>query len=159
MTETEKYLREYWYARKNIRHLLIDLKLAKSAYQEACGNYGSSANYSKIKTKERSRLSPVEYSVILAVDLYRTELENIERKLEEERRRITIIEKIVKVSKLSRHEEDYVRLRFFENRNLEDTAQRMYCSIATCGRLRESALKKIEEYQKMSCRELLTDVS
>jgi len=58
------------------------------------------------------------------------------------------VEQAVSSAALEPREEEYVRLRYFENRSVEATAQRLYCSIATCGRIRESALKKIEAQEK-----------
>jgi DNA-directed RNA polymerase specialized sigma subunit len=86
----------------------------------------------------------VEYSAVLIVDHYRAEMESIEKRLAAERRRAALVEQTVKNARLDEREEEYVRLRYFENRSVEATAQRLYCSIATCGRIRESALKKME---------------
>ena len=146
MTETEAFLRERWYAGRCVRRLLIDLTLAKSACEEAYASCGLSCDYSEINTqKQRSSLSPVEYSAILVADHYRAEMESIESRLSSERVRAMLVERAVKAARLSQREEDYVRLRYFENRSVEATAQRLYCSPATCGRLRESALSKIED--------------
>jgi DNA-directed RNA polymerase specialized sigma24 family protein len=71
-------------------------------------------------------------------------MESIEKRLEAERRRAAMVESAVTRAGLDPREEEYVRLRYFENRSVEATAQRLYCSIATCGRIRESALGKIE---------------
>lgn len=145
MNETEQFLRERWYAQKCIGRLLIDLTLAKSAYQEAYTSCGLSCNYDKIKTKkQRSTLSPVEFSAILVIDQFRAEMESIERKLAAERGKTYLIEQVLKAAALKPREEEYIRIRYFENRTVEATAQRLYCSIATCGRLRESALSKVE---------------
>lgn len=144
LTETEKYLRERWYAVKSIGRLLMDLSLAKSAYQQAAESSPVTRDYTRIPTRQRSNLSPVEYSAVLIVDQYRAEVESIEHRLAGERAKAAAIEAAVESAGLSQREEEYVRLRYFENKSVEATAQRLFCSPATCGRLRESALNKIE---------------
>lgn len=145
MTKTEEFLKERWYVEKCIKRLLLDLSLAKSACEEAYSNCGLSCGGHEIKTqRQRSSLSPVEYSAILVADQYSAEMESIERRLESERARAMIIDRAVKTAGLTQREEDYVRLRYFDNRTVEATAQRLFCSPATCGRLRESALSKLD---------------
>jgi hypothetical protein len=144
MTDTEQFLRERWYAGKAIGRLMMDLSLANSAYDKACSEVGVS-DLTKIRERRRAKnLSPVEFSAILVVDNFRAQLESIGRRLDEERAKVRDIERAVSGARLSQREEDYLRLRYFENRSVEAVAQRLFCSLATCGRLRESALFKIE---------------
>lgn len=147
MTETERFLRERWFAVKSIGRLMMDLTLAKNAYTQSYADASVTCDLNKARSSQRSSLSPVEYSAILVVDHYRAEMEAIEKRLASERRRAAAVEQTVKNAGLEPREEDYVRLRYFENRSVEATAQRLYCSVATCGRIRESALLKIEEYR------------
>jgi DNA-directed RNA polymerase specialized sigma subunit len=134
-----------WYAKKSIGRLLIELSLAKSAYKQAAEDCPVTYDYSKVRTKrQRSGLSPVEYSAVLLVDQYRAEVESIERRLASERAKAEEIETALKNAGLSKREEEYIRVRYFENRTVEATAQRLFCSPATCGRLRESVLFKLE---------------
>ncbi|MGI5849296.1 MAG: hypothetical protein ACOX8Q_04390 [Christensenellales bacterium] len=145
MTDTEQYLKEHWYATKSIGRLLIDLSLAKSAYQQSYDEIAVSCDVHILRTRQRRRnLSPVERTAVIVVDHYRAEVESIEKRLAEERVRIRDIEQAVKDACFNAREAAYVRLRYFENRSVTAVSQRMFCSIATCGRLRESALKKIE---------------
>lgn len=144
MTETERFLREKWFAQRSIGRLMMDLSLAKRAYQESYADASVTCDLTKARSGQRSSLSPVEYSAVLIVDHYRAEMESIEKRLNAERMRCEIIERAVKDARLDPREEEYVRLRYFENRSVEATAQRLYCSLATCGRIRESALRKVE---------------
>lgn len=144
MTDTEQFLRDRWFAGRAIGRLLLDLSLAKSAYEQACSGINT-CDLTRIRQKRRNgALSPVEYSAILIIDNCRSQMESIERRLEQERATVSDIDKAVCLACLSGREEDYVRFRYFENRSVEATAQRMFCSLATCGRIRESALFKIE---------------
>lgn len=144
MTETERFLRERWFAAKSIGRLMLDLSIAKNAYAQSYADASVTCDLTKVRSGQRSSLSPVEYSAVLVVDHYRAEMESIERRLADERRRMAIVEQALKDAGLEPREEEYVRLRYFENRSVEATAQRLYCSVATCGRIRESALLKIE---------------
>lgn len=144
MNDTERFLKERWFAQRSIGRLMMDLSLAKSAYQQSYQDACVTCDYTKARSGQRSSLSPVEYSAILVVDHYRAEMESIEKRLLTERRRAEAVEHAVKTASLEPREEEYVRLRYFENRSVEATAQRLYCSVATCGRVRESALRKIE---------------
>ena len=144
MTDTEQFLRERWYANRAIGRLLMDLSFAKSAYEQTCSGVITN-DLTTLRGKWREgALSPVEYAAILAADQYRAQIESIERRLEAERDKIREIDRAVSGACLSQREEDYVRLRYFENRTVEVVSQRMFCSLATCGRIRESALFKIE---------------
>lgn len=144
VTETERFLRERWFAAKSIGRLMMDLSLAKNAYTQSYEDASVTCDITKARSSQRSNLSPVEYSAILVVDHYRAEMESIEKRLLDERRRAATVEQTVKNAGLEPREEEYVRLRYFENRSVEAAAQRMYCSVATCGRIRESALSKVE---------------
>ncbi|MDD5018517.1 MAG: hypothetical protein PHO15_10520 [Eubacteriales bacterium] len=144
MTDLERYLKDHWYATRSIGRLMLDLSLAKGAYQQSYDQIAVSCDYGRIGQRERRRLSPVERSAVIIVDHYRAELESIEKKLGQERQRIAEIEKTVEAAGLDTQETAYVRLRYFENRSVQAVAQRLFCSPATCGRLRERALKKIE---------------
>lgn len=144
MTDTERFLRERWFAQRSIGRLMMDLSLAKRAYQESYADASVTCDLTKARSGQRSKLSPVEYSAVLVVDHYRAEMESIEKRLAAERRKAALVEHAVSSAGLEPREEEYVRLRYFENRSVEATAQRLYCSLATCGRIRESALRKVE---------------
>ena len=144
MNETEQFLKERWYALRCIGTLMIDLTLAEGAYRRSYDDVALTCDYEKLRTREKRFLSPVERAAIIVVDNYRAEVESIERRLIRERSKAALVEKTVKDAGLSAREAAYVRLRYFENRSVTSVAQRLYCSAATCGRLRESALKKIE---------------
>jgi DNA-directed RNA polymerase specialized sigma subunit len=145
MTETERFLKEKWFAQRSIGRLMMDLSLAKRAYQESYAGASLTCDLTKVRSGQHSNLSPVEYSAVLVVDHFRAEMESIEKRLAAERRRAELIEQAVKRAELEPREEEYVRLRYFENRSVEATAQRLYCSLATCGRIRENALRKVEQ--------------
>ena len=145
MTETERFLRERWFAQRSIGRLVMDLSLAKRAYEESYGDASLTCDLTKARSAQRSALSPVEYSAVLVVDHYRAEMESIEKRLASERRKAAAIEHAVEQAGLEPREEEYVRLRYFENRSVEAPAQRLYCSLATCGRIRESALGKVKQ--------------
>ncbi len=149
MNDTERFLRERWFAQRSIGRLMMDLSIAKSAYQHSYDDARMTCDLTKARTNQRKNLSPVEYSAILVVDHYRAEMESIEKRLNAERARAAAVEQAVRDARLEPREEEYIRLRYFENRSVEATAQRLYCSIATCGRIRESALRKIEAKEKL----------
>lgn len=149
MNDTERFLRERWFAKRSIGRLMMDLSLAKAAYQQSYQDASLTCDLTRARGGQRSSISPVEYSAILVVDHYRAEMESIEKRLTSERLKAAAVEQAVSSAMLEPREEEYVRLRYFENRSVEATAQRLYCSIATCGRIRESALRKIEAGGKM----------
>lgn len=146
MTDIERYLKDHMYAKRSIGRLMLDLGLAKSKYEQSYEHVGVSCNYKQVKTGERRQhVSPVEWSAVLIVDHFRAEVESIERRLSEERQKVEMIEQMVKSAVLDAQESEYVRLRYFEGRSVQAIAQRLYCSVATCGRIRERALGKLEK--------------
>jgi DNA-directed RNA polymerase specialized sigma24 family protein len=103
-----------------------------------------SGGYVKAGGQPRSRHSAVERAAVIAVDQFHAEVLSIEKRLMHERSTLARIEQTVNMAGLTAPEAGYVRLRYFEARSVEAAAQRLYCSVATCGRLRVSALNKIE---------------
>lgn len=144
MREVELFLKEYWYAKRSIGRLMLDLAAARHAYEQSYESIPVSNGFSEAGKRRGNAQSPVERAVLIAVDHFRAEVESIERRLEEERRTMEQIETAVYRAGLIAPEAGYVRLRYFEGRSVEASAQRLYCSLATCGRLRVSALGKIE---------------
>ncbi len=145
MNSVERYLTEYWYAKKSIGRLMIDLSLANHVYEQSYSYVHISGNYERIRTKEKKNLSSVELAAVIILDERKAEIRSIEKRLTEERKRITDIENTVEKARLCARETDYVRLRYFEKNSAETVAQRLFCSAATCGRIRQSAVKKIEQ--------------
>ena len=145
MRETERFLKDYWYATRSIGRLMLDLAAAKHAYEQSRESLPISEGFAKAGKRQGYAQSPVERAAIIAVDQYYAEVLSIERRLNEERRTIALIEQAVSDAGLTAPEAGYVRLRYFESRSVEAAAQRLYCSVATCGRLRVSALNKIEK--------------
>jgi len=148
MREMEVFLKEYWYATRSIGRLMLDLAAARHAYEQSCESLPCSNGYLRTGGRRTTAHSPVERAAVIAVDHFRAEVESIERRLADERHTIAQIEKTVREAKLTAPEAGYVRLRYFEGRSVEAAAQRLYCSVATCGRMRVSALGKIERTQR-----------
>lgn len=144
MREVEQFLREYWYATRSIGRLMLDLAASRHAYEQSCESLSMPDGFARAGRRQRAAHSPVERAAIIAVDQFRAEVESIERRLEGERRTVKRVEQAVCDAGLTAPEAGYVRLRYFEGRSVEAAAQRLYCSVATCGRLRVSALAKIE---------------
>ncbi len=144
MKETERFLKDYWYATRSIGRLMLDLSAAKQAYEQSLTSLPVTEGYVKAQGRRRSVSSPVERAAIIASDQFHAEMLSIEKRLLDERRTIALIEQTVKNAGLTAPEASYVRMRYFEARSVEAAAQRLYCSVATCGRLRVSALRKIE---------------
>lgn len=144
MKETERYLKDYWYATRSIGRLMLDLSAARQAYEHSLVSLPSTDGFVKAQGKHRSTDSPVERAAVIAADHFHAEMLSIEKRLKDERRTLSLIEHTVQSAGLTAPEAGYVRLRYFEARSVEAAAQRLYCSVATCGRLRVSALNKIE---------------
>lgn len=143
MNNVERYLAEHWYATRSIGRLLIDLSLAKHVYEESYSFVSVSGDYERIKTKEKKNISSVELAAVIILDEHKAQIKSIEKRLLEERKKKEEIEQAVAQARLSGREVEYVRLRYFDKKGVETVAQRLYCSAATCGRLRKSALSKI----------------
>jgi len=144
MKKTEQFLREHWHATRRIGRLMMDLSLARSAYLECCKGLESFGGVQTVRTKKKERRSPVEHSAIILVDQHRAELESIEKRLRQARATAAAVEYVVMNAGLDVREKEYIRLRYFENRAAESVAQRMFCSTATCRRIRGRAIEKIE---------------
>ncbi len=144
MNDVEKVLREYWFARRSIGHLLLDLSVAKTAMEQVYERLPG-ARLDEAGVRSRAAGSPVEHAAVIILDQHRAEIKSIEARLADERRTIERIERSVICSRLSEREREYIRLRYFENRSALSVCQRMYVSPATGGRIREAALKKLEE--------------
>lgn len=145
MREVERYLKDHWYATRSIGRLMLDLAAAKHAYEQSRESLPVSEGFAKAGKRQGCAQSPVERAAIIAVDHFYAEVLSIERRLSDERCTIARIEQAVSDAGLTSPEAGYVRLRYFESRSVEAAAQRLYCSVATCGRLRVSALDKIEK--------------
>lgn len=143
MKYIESYLKEHWYTTKRIGRLMMDLSLARQAYEESYENLPSSCDYKIVKSGNRSNASPVELTAIITIDQHRAEVQRVEKQLKAARRLTAEIEKVVLDAGLSERENEYVRLRYFQNYRAVSVAQRMFCSAATCGRLRLSSIEKI----------------
>jgi len=144
MREAERYLKDYWYATRSIGRLMLDLSAARQAYEQSLTSLPVSGGYVKAAGRQRTGSSAVERAAVLAVDQFHAEVLSIEQRLMYERSTLSRIEQTVRDAGLTAPEAGYVRLRYFEGRSVEAAAQRLYCSAATCGRLRVSALGKIE---------------
>jgi hypothetical protein len=144
MKDAERFLKDYWYATRSIGRLMMDLTSARQAYEQCQASLPVTDGYVKAQGKHRQISSPVERAVVIAVDQFHAEMLSIENRLKDERHTLAAIEQTVERAGLSAPEAGYVRLRYFEARSVEAAAQRLYCSVATCGRLRVSALGKIE---------------
>ena len=144
MREIERFLKDHWYATRSIGRLMLDLSAARHAYEHSRQSLPVTQGFLTMGARSGTAQSPVEKAAIIAVDQFRAEVESIERRLGDERRTVAAIEQAIRDAGLSAPEANYVRLRYFENRSVEAVSQRLYCSAATCGRLRVSALDKIE---------------
>lgn len=136
-------MKEHWYTTKRIGRLMLDLSLARQAYEDSYCSLSSSCDYKIVKSGNRNNASPVELTAIITIDQHRAEVQRIEEQLKKARRMTAMIEKTVMDAQLTERESEYVRLRYFQNYRAISVAQRMYCSAATCGRLRLSAIDKI----------------
>lgn len=144
MKETERFLKDYWYATRSIGRLMLDLSTARQAHEQSLNSLPVSGGYVKAGVRQRTRHSAVERAAVIAVDQLHAEVLSIEKRLMHERSTLSHIEQTINNAGLTAPEAGYVRLRYFEGRSVEAAAQRLYCSVATCGRLRVSALDKIE---------------
>lgn len=142
----EEYLKQYWFEQRRIGRLMLDLTMAKHAYEQSYNDLPSAHAYRQLPREKRQRLSPVERTALVVIDQYRAEVESIEKRLGSARQAVAAIEHTVRAAGLSARETDYVRMRYFENRRVESVAQKLYCSTATCRRIRRSALCKIGSY-------------
>jgi DNA-directed RNA polymerase specialized sigma subunit len=125
----EWYLKEYWYIRRSIGYMMLDLSAAQAAEAQLHARLDEGC--------------PPDDAVRLIALQRHAEVMAIEARLNEARGTIARIEADVKEAALSERERQYVRLRYFENRSAEAVCQRMYISPATGGRIREKALEKL----------------
>lgn len=128
MSPVERSLREYWFARRSIGRLLMDYSTAKAALEHS---------------ETKNPLSGYEYAAQELIEQRRVEVKAIEQRLSDERATISRLESALKEAELTERECEYVRIRYFENRNAEAACQRMYCSPATGGRIREAVIIKL----------------
>lgn len=144
MNEVERLLKDHWYATRSIGRLMLDLSAARQAYEQSLTSLPVTDGYVKALGRQRTISSPVERAAVIAADQFYAEVLSIEKRLLRERDSVKHIEQTVEKAGLTEPEAGYIRLRYFEARSVEATAQRLYCSAATCGRLRVTALNKIE---------------
>lgn len=143
MTMMERYLKDHWFASRSIGRLMLDLSAAKAAYEDACAYLPSAGAMNISGVKARRESSMVEITAIFAVEQYKAEAQSIARRLKRERETMRRIEQAVALAGLDPRENDYVRLRYFENRSVQAVSQRLFCSMATCGRIRAAVLEKM----------------
>jgi DNA-directed RNA polymerase specialized sigma subunit len=143
MTDVEMYLRDYWHARRSIGRLMLRLTEVRAAYAAGVAEMRSTGGIVKLGDKQYSGTSSVERAAMLLVDELGAEVKSIEKRLADERRTMADIETVVASAGLRKNELEVVRARYFENLSLEAAAQRLYCSKATCWRVKNAALSKI----------------
>jgi len=128
---------------------MLDLSMAQHAYKECYSSMPHSCRFEIVKSRNKSIAKPVEINVMIMLDQRKAEVQSIEKKLNDTRRSIEEIEELANKANLSTREWDYLRFRYFSNLTAQATAQRMFCSDATCGRARTSLLGKIEKVMKV----------
>ncbi len=145
MERAEALLKEYYYLKKESKKLMTDLSLAKHAYEHSMNELPSSCRYSVVKSKDKRIAKPVEVNVMIMLDEYWAQVESIKKRLEDTRAKIEKIENAICKAGLDARQREYISLRYFSNLSAEAVSQRMYCSTATCRRIRRAVLKRIEE--------------
>lgn len=140
MNAVEYYLREYWFARRSIGRMMMDLSAAQAALAQYCER-SANARADAMCPEEAS--GPAAHAARIIIGQHRAEVRTIEARLAQERATLSRIEQALTDAGLSEREREYVRLRYFENRSAEAVCQRLFVSPATGGRIREAALKKL----------------
>lgn len=143
MTDVEMFLRDHWHARRSVGRLMNELTLARQAYEDRASNVATAGVLMRPGGKGYGGTSSVERAAVLMVDQLAAEVKSIEQRLGAERRTLARIERVVAAAALSCQEAQYVRLRYFENKSVQATSQRLFCSPATSWRIKLAALKKI----------------
>ncbi len=142
MDKVERFLREYWFARRSIGRLMLDLSTAKAVLEQCCARMPGT-RLAEAEPYSGTPESPAEHAAWVIVGQHRAEVNAIEQRLTEERDMLSRIETAMKDAALDARECEYVRLRYFENRSMEAVCQRLFCSPATGGRIREAVIKKM----------------
>jgi DNA-directed RNA polymerase specialized sigma24 family protein len=120
MNSTENFLLEYWFARRSIGRLMMDLGAAKAAQESVPAPDGEAPG---AKAHAARALASQRCAEVMS----------IEARLAQERATLARIEAAVAAARLSPREREYVRLRYFENRSVQAVSQRLYVSPATAG--------------------------
>ena len=148
MKQIEEMLKDYWYLKRDAKRLMLDLSMAQHAYEHCMHELPSSCRYSVIKSKNRRIAKPVEINVIIMIDEYRAQVESIEKRLEKTRTAMARIDDILYKAELDARQGEYIRLRYFENMSAEAVSRKMFCSEATCRRIRRDTLEKVSNVLK-----------
>jgi len=143
MDNVEMFLRDYWQARRSVARLIQELKEAQTAYELGAASLPSSGGMVRMGDRQYSGTSSVERAAMLLVDELGAEVKAIEKRLAQERQAMAYIEAMVGSAGLRKQEMEFIRLRYFENLGVEAVAQRMFCSLSTCWRLKKRAIAKI----------------
>ncbi len=143
-SEVERYLKEYWYADKAVGRLVHDLDIARDKYNRNIDSTVISCGSVKTGTNNNTT-SPTERAAILAERVYSDEIAEIERQLNTERGKKERIDKEISEAALTRREDEYVRMRYKENRSVRYISMILGKDERTCQRIRIEALGKIGE--------------
>ena len=142
-SKTEDYLNQVYYARSNIRRLLRRLSDVKFEYErdmDAC----RVTQYDVVTKKRKTKSSPVEKAVILIVNKHGRRVGEMEDEITGWEAVLADVKRTVELTELDCREKEYVRLRYFENKSADSTAQSMNYSVEQARRIKRSALRKIE---------------
>lgn len=147
MTDLENYLTEYYHATQALRRLSVELITATKTYENNVSLYPGH-DFNAIRTKNKKILKPVEEAVELMEKIYDKEKQRIDIKITENDAKIREITALVDAAGLTGREYEYVRLRYWEGKQVEATGRAMGYEHTQLGEIRKAALEKIEEVKK-----------
>lgn len=135
-------MKEYWYAKRAITRLLLELDVAKTAYERNIDSTVVSGG--SVKTDRTKKItSPTERAAVIAADQYKADVDHIEQKLSRERCTVDTIDRILTAAKLTGRERDYIRMRYLDNKPARYASMIIGKDDKTCWRIKISALRKV----------------
>jgi DNA-directed RNA polymerase specialized sigma subunit len=141
MTNTEAYLKGYWYAKQNYSEFIEKLKDTEKTRDD----YIDTLRERSLKMQNGyGGTSVVERACIIITDQMSEDIIDIQQNIERERRVMREIENALDRAGLDSYERRYVRLRYFQNLSTIAVEKKLYCSNTTAWRIRTRALKKVE---------------
>ena len=121
-TDIEEYLASYYYAKKSLRKLAVELLAVKDLYEDAA-NTLRGTDFTEIKVKTNNISDPVIKAAELRFKIWESELRDIERKVEMDMQTISNIDSLIMAAGLDGREREYIEIRYFERGNVRGSAE------------------------------------
>ncbi len=144
----EQWLGGYRRLKRDIARTRLQLSELSSQKAECCDGLLSNGQ-KEVCVQTSGRKDPVVKAVEMLVDVYAARITELARTLSEANRQLSVIEQAVDAAELSEREREFIKLRYFDGKDLITICFQLYCSESTLWRTKNSALEKLKGFERL----------